>query len=340
MKVKLSEFIRVAMFVIFGAAITYVVYSSLTKLSVVKHDGYRIKAMFNDIKQLQIGDDVRLAGVRIGSLIDTYLDNDLAVTVLYIENKYKVPVDSTATILMSGLLGANYISILPGNSSEDVSAGEFIKTQATADLSSVLQRFSKIGKKLDNILGSADEASSSDAENKSILNPIGNFSSLVSDLGSFFNENREKLNSIISNTDTVTSALASGDGTIAKLINERGAYDELMGTMGEIKRAASSFDKLIAGFYGISDQIKSGDGVVSKLLYDKQMSDDLAAILKNIKSFSEKLNSPDSSLGKFISDDSLYIKAESAIEKVEKATDSITNAGPITAVGAAASALF
>ena len=345
MKVKLSEFVSVAMFVIFGAAITYVIYSSLTKLSVSNQDGYKIKALFNDIKQLQIGDDVRLAGVRIGSLIDTYLDKDLAVTVLKIENKYKVPEDSTATILMSGLLGANYVSILPGNSDHSVSAGGFIKTQSTADLSSVVQRFSKIGKKLDNILGSVEDGFSAstdatDSSNKHASNPIGNFSSLVSDLGDFFKENREKLNSIIDNTNSVTNSLANGDGTISKLINESGAYDELIATMNEIKNAASKVDKLMSGFDGISDQIKTGNGLVAKLLYDKKMADDFSDIMANIKDFSEKLNSPNSTLGKLVSDDSLYKKATSAIEKVEKATDSITNAGPVTAVGAAASALF
>ena len=152
MKVNYSDSIRVALFTFFGFFLMYIVYSSLTRLSVARHDSYHIKALFTDLKQLQVGDDVRVAGVRVGSVVQTYLNKDLAVAVLSIEKKYAIPEDSTATILMAGLLGANYVSIIPGDSSNPVQDSAFLNTKQANDVSVVVQKFSNIGDRLDQLL--------------------------------------------------------------------------------------------------------------------------------------------------------------------------------------------
>ncbi|MDR0647210.1 MAG: MlaD family protein [Puniceicoccales bacterium] len=336
MKTKLSDSLRVFSFVLFGIILMYIVYTVLTKLSIHKHEGYYLKALFSDVRQLQVGDDVRVAGVRVGNVINTYLDKDLAVAVFHIEKRYRIPEDSVATILMAGLLGSNYVSITPGNSHALLKDDAYVKTQQTSDLSSVVQQFSKVGKKLDRILGSVEEGLvGGDEKENATSNP-----SLLKELGDFFRDNRPKLSKIIDHCQDITHQLAGGEGTLGKLLMEEQAYNDLLSMMDSIRVAAHKVDGLLSRFEDLADKITSGNGLLGKLIADEKTSQDFDCIVKNMREFCEKLNNDHSTLGRIIGDDALYRKAEEALSKVEKAGDSISNAGPVTAIGVAASALF
>ncbi len=330
MKTK-YESIRVILFAVFGLFLMYVVYSALNNLSVSRHDSYNIKALFTDLKQLQIGDDVRIAGVRVGSVTHTYLNKGLAVAVLSIEKKYAIPEDSVATILMAGLLGANYISIVPGISTNMMDESGFLETQKVSDVSSVIQKFSSIGDRLNRILSGFDGSDEGDASGRP---------NLFQELGDFFHNNKDKLEKIVDNISEITGKISEGQGTLGRLINEDQAYNDLLDTMQSIKTAALKVDSILKNFDDISKNIKDGDGLLCKLISDEKTAQSFEEILNNIKSFSNKLNSENSTLGRIISNDDLYKQAEATLGKVEKAVDSVSNSGPITAVGAAASALF
>ena len=334
MKIK-TDNIRVMLFALFGLILTYVVYSALNRLSVSRHDSYNVKALFHDLKQLQIGDDVRVAGVRVGSVINTYLNKDLAVAVLNIEKKYDIPENSVATILMAGLLGANYISIVPGNSTKNLTEESYIETQAAIDISSVIQKFSSVGDRLDRVLSSFEGG---DSENSGSI--LGGGPGLFKEIGDFFHNNKDKLNQIVDNVANVTGKISNGEGTLGKRVCEDKAYEEFTGMIQSIRTAADKVDSMLKTFDDISKSIKNGDGLLAKLISDPETARSFDEIVKNVQEFSRKLNSDDSTLGQIITNDDLYKKAESTLGKVEKAVDTVSDSGPVTAVGVAASALF
>lgn len=324
------ETLKVLIFTLFGVALTFVVYQALNRLNVKDNrQTYLVYATFKDLKQLQIGDDVRLAGVRIGSVTDASLRWNLAVAMLSIDKKFSVPSDSIATISMAGLLGANYIAILPGNSRNPLQPNETLKTQNPIDVGAMLQKFGSVGERLDRILANVEE-------NFSKNNPLEG----LRDIGDFFRNNREKLSNVVDNCseitrniNTITQHITDGQGTLGKLIYDEHAYEQ--------------FNDMIQSLSDIAKNIESGQGLVGKLLYDPKTSQSFDALMnnfdtvvKNLKEFSARLNNEHSTLGRIISDDSLYKKAEAALDKVDGAVNSVSNSGPVTAVGAAASALF
>lgn len=322
--------IRVALFTFFGFFLMFIVYSSLTRLSVSRHDSYNIKALFSDLKQLQIGDDVRVAGVRVGSVTHTYLNKGLAVAVLNIEKKYTIPSDSVATILMAGLLGANYISIVPGPSKKDLEEGAYIDTQRVLDVSAVVQKFGSIGERLDRILAGFEGEDKGEGGKPNLFQAITNF----------FQDNKDKLNQIVDHVSSITSKISNGQGTLGRLIYEDQAYNDFLAMINSIKAAANNVDGMLKNFNDISKDIKEGDGLLAKLISDQEIAMSFKKLVNNLQEFSTRLNSADSTLGRIISSDDLYKKAESALDKVDRAVDGVANSGPITAVGAAASALF
>ena len=98
---------------------------------------YSINATFNRIDGIQIGSDVRLSGIKIGSVSKSSLNQTTyeAQLALIIDNSIKIPDDSSAKITMDGLLGSNYISIEPGGSEIYLSENDYLLyTQGSVDL--------------------------------------------------------------------------------------------------------------------------------------------------------------------------------------------------------------
>jgi phospholipid/cholesterol/gamma-HCH transport system substrate-binding protein len=153
-------------------------------------------------------------------------------------------------------------------------------------------------------------------------------------------ENRSKVGAITADLAHVTATIRRGEGTLGKLVYDESAYNNLTSTLTEIRQAATDARTFITSTQGIIDQVKSGQGALGALLYDPEAATNLQVTVKNLREVSDKLNRGEGTLGKLLSDDSLYIEAQSTIQKVNRAVDGLADQGPITAVGAAANALF
>ena len=106
--------------------------------------GYRVNAVFNDASGLAIGTDVRMAGVKVGTVIGQSLDTETfqANIVLEIDERIQLPSDSSARILPDGLLGGNFISLEPGAEEDLIPNGGRIEfTQSAINVVELLGRF-------------------------------------------------------------------------------------------------------------------------------------------------------------------------------------------------------
>lgn len=99
--------------------------------------GYEVMARFDRIDGLATGSDVRLSGIKIGSVTGQSLDTRTyqAVVRLNIDSAVKLPDDSSAKVATEGLLGGSYLSIEPGGSDAMLKSGGEIKfTQGAISL--------------------------------------------------------------------------------------------------------------------------------------------------------------------------------------------------------------
>lgn len=89
---------------------------------------YPVTAVFNRVDGLLEGDEVRLGGIRIGSVGAQSLDqNYRAVVTLNIDTGVGVPVDSAAAIHTDGLFGSKFVVLEPGVEETDLAAGDDIE---------------------------------------------------------------------------------------------------------------------------------------------------------------------------------------------------------------------
>ena len=106
-------------------------------MKIQNSDSYNVSALFNRIDGIKIGSDIRMSGIKIGTVVSQELDNSSfeAKVLMSIDTKILIPDDSSAKITSDGLLGGNYISIEPGGSDIYLLNNEEIFfTQGSVDL--------------------------------------------------------------------------------------------------------------------------------------------------------------------------------------------------------------
>jgi len=91
-------------------------------------DGYELEAEFGATGGLSVGDDVRISGIKVGRIVRQDLDpiTYAARIVISLDERIRVPADSSARITAASLLGGNYIELIPGADEEMIQPGEVI----------------------------------------------------------------------------------------------------------------------------------------------------------------------------------------------------------------------
>ena len=106
--------------------------------------GLRLSARFDNVGSIASGADVRIAGVKVGSVATTSIDpkSYQAVVKFFVQPDLKLPDDSSATISTGGLLGGSFVSVSPGGSDKILGdGGEITITQSAANLEDLLGKF-------------------------------------------------------------------------------------------------------------------------------------------------------------------------------------------------------
>ena len=105
---------------------------------------YPLTASFRSVEGITPGSDVRLAGVKVGTITSLTLNPDTFMADAKIEMKDGIllPEDSAIVISSEGLLGGNFVEILPGGALETLAPGSEIEdTQGAVSLISLLMKF-------------------------------------------------------------------------------------------------------------------------------------------------------------------------------------------------------
>lgn len=131
--------------VVLGIAAVFLAYAVLhSGRGEVSADGMLLTARFDRIDGLVNGADVRLAGVKVGTVTGTRIDAESfsAEVSMRIDRALRLPSDSSAEVTSEGLLGGKYVSIVPGGSETLLAeGGRITETQGSVSLESLLGRF-------------------------------------------------------------------------------------------------------------------------------------------------------------------------------------------------------
>jgi len=118
--------------------------------------GYSIEAKFENVEGILPGSDVKIGGIKVGSVLRQKVDPETyeAKIVIEINKDIKIPTDSSIKVASSGLLGTKFIKLEPGADDTYLQEGdEIMFTQSTIDLEDLIGKFIFNGKKKNNDTG-------------------------------------------------------------------------------------------------------------------------------------------------------------------------------------------
>jgi len=106
--------------------------------------GYELLANFDHIDGLAMGADVRIAGVKVGTVTNERIDPKtfLAIVTMMLRQDVQLSKDTGAAVTSESLLGGKYISLSPGGDETDLKPGQTITiTQSSISLEELLGKF-------------------------------------------------------------------------------------------------------------------------------------------------------------------------------------------------------
>ena len=129
---------------VLAAAVGFVIYAAQSTGLSANTATYDLKASFRSVEGIRLGSDVRLAGVKVGSItaLDLNPETYFADATVSVQNGLQLPDDSAILISSEGLLGGNFIELVPGGSDTNLEPGAEIEdTQGSVSLISLLMKF-------------------------------------------------------------------------------------------------------------------------------------------------------------------------------------------------------
>jgi phospholipid/cholesterol/gamma-HCH transport system substrate-binding protein len=327
---------RIGVFVAFALVVILIILESVGGFAFFKQ-GYKLHALFKNVQELKPGAEVRMAGVRVGNVQSIVLTNSQVMVTMNLnkdlEKKGEVKTDSTATIKFAGLLGQNFVSIDFGTpTSPALGNGQTIQTREQADLSQLMNKLDDVATGVQNLTKSFSGES---------------IEKLVGPLTDFVKHNDAALTATIGNMKTVSDKVARGEGTVGKLITDETLYNTTLNTISnfqstgtDIRDAVSQARLLLTNANDVVATVNRGEGTVGKFIKDDKVYREAEGSLTNLHQILQKINQGQGSVGKLVNDESLLKNVKLSLQKLDKATESLEDTGPLSVIGTMVNSLF
>ncbi|HZT21823.1 MAG TPA: MlaD family protein [Verrucomicrobiae bacterium] len=290
--------------------------------------GYRVSALFDSVQELKPGDPVKMAGVEIGRVENIALDltNEKVRVTMRLDPHAVVKTDSQATIKFTGLMGQNYVAIDFGSPSAPQAVnGAVLATVEQPDLSAMMTKLDKAATGIQNL--------TKDFTPDTINNLFG-------PLTDFIKQNSGHIGGAISNIEAITAQVASGQGTVGKLIYDPTFYNSAMDTVSNLQAAVTSAHTVLADAQQVILGVNRGRGTLGKLVTDDTLYNATTASMTNLNQILLKINQGQGTVGKLVNDQEFYKNAKLTLQKVDKAADGLEDQGPLSVLGIMANNLF
>ncbi|MBU4134039.1 MCE family protein, partial [bacterium] len=131
--------VKVGVFVAAGVLVTAICITILGKVQL--RPGYTFDVIFKDISGLSDDSPVRIAGVKVGKVIDFEITDDGAAKVkVWIENKYPVRHGCSVRVVSTGLIGTKYLQLSTGDpKASRIKSGETIEGISSVSIEEILE---------------------------------------------------------------------------------------------------------------------------------------------------------------------------------------------------------
>ena len=279
---KISNETKVGILAIVALTLLIVGFNFLKGKNVFSHEKH-LYAVFSDLGSLRKSNEVKMKGLPVGAVYEyTEIDKNLSGIIVTITMKrdVNIPKDSKATI-ESELLGATYLNIAQGGSTEYLKDGDTLQTDRTTSLVSdvkaqinpTLTRVRDAIDSLKMVLGGLNRLFEKDTKGN-IQDIIRNLKESTAGLNKLLNAESGALAATLENANSISANLKKNN-------------DSITATISSIKRAADKFSNLevqptvdsltasIVAFKNILTKFDTNQGTLGLLMKDRALYDNL-----------------------------------------------------------------
>ncbi len=287
--------------------------------------GYRLWAEFQDVGGLGKGAQVRVGGVRVGTVKEIRLEPDRVRVGLQIQPGIEVRENAIARLDFQALSGTRFVAIDLGTpSAKPLPPDATIQSEASAGISEMVNELQKVGVSVRDLTESLNE----------------NQDRLLTNVNQMLEENREGFGKTMTNLNGITEKINSGEGTLGKLLTDSRLYDEALAALAELRDSFGDIRQ-------VTGRLARGEGLLGHMLADDGLYEDLRETVaslnvtaQNFEFVSDQVRRGEGTLGKLVTDDALYAEAEGALKGVTRASQGIEDQAPISVLGTLIGTIF
>jgi phospholipid/cholesterol/gamma-HCH transport system substrate-binding protein len=291
-----SQKIQLGIFVIIGTLVFLAAIYFIGNKQNMFGNTSHLKAVFVNVNGLQLGNNVRYAGIDIGTVKEIEMINDTTISVkMIIDNTIMehIKTNAIATISSDGLVGNMIINIIPGK-------GEAPKVKNGG----IIQSYSRIGTDamLETLNVTNENAAMLTADLLKITQEItqgkGTVGMLIRD--TIMSKNLQETMNYLRITSKGTSESVA---RLNKLINELNRKDNVIGTLNDtvvanrmkkivinLEKSSNEIDKVVTNLNATITNVKEGKGAINYLSNDPKLVQQIDSTITNINKASIKLN--------------------------------------------------
>lgn len=280
----------------------------------------QVRAYMTTVEGLHKGAEVRLSGVKIGSVKDIKFNpkipteqnaKDNIEIVMEITGKLngveaieRIRTDSMAILKGAGVLGDNIIDITPGTTTkgQPIHDNDFIQSYANKSVGDIINASQTAMNNLNTITDNIKDVT---ANIKKGEGSIGRF---LKDDTIYTNLNKAVLQS-----EALLNSIRKGEGTAGKIISDPKLYNQANELVAQFKDSADQIKALLG-------EVNQGKGTVGKLLKDEEIYNRANALMNKFDATTQKLDNViakvergEGTVGKLVNEDKLYQEVRDAV---------------------------
>ncbi|HXY55136.1 MAG TPA: MlaD family protein [Nitrospirota bacterium] len=305
---KLSAEAKVGLLVLVGSIILLYMTFAVGKYEFGEKKGYTIQAIFDSVAGLDEKAAVRMAGVKIGTVERVVLSDSRAKVIMRIDPGVRIEHGAQAIVKTMGLLGEKYVDIIPpdrlrtndsgSGSVSDPPAAEQARYYQPGETIQKTASPSDVDKLVAQLSGIADDVKQVTASLRQVFGTERGTRSMEDILAD--------LRQTTANIKDFSHALRSDGTELVMRLNELTASlnsvvsenrDNLKVTMENIREASKNAEMALASIEDASRKIDRGEGTLGKLVTDESMYNSIDSAAKGISDYTSRVERLKTTIG-------------------------------------------
>lgn len=291
-----SQKIQLGIFVIIGTLVFLAAIYFIGNKQNLFGNTSHLKAVFVNVNGLQPGNNVRYAGIDIGTVKEIEMINDTTISVhMIIDNKIMehIKKNAIATISSDGLVGNMIINIIPGKgAAEKVENGDTIQSYSRIGTDAMLETLNVTNENAAMLTADLLKITQEITQGNGTVGLLIRDTLMAQDLKatmSYLRQTSKGTSESVANLNKLITDLNRKDNVIGTL-NDTVVANRMKKIIINLEKSSTEIDKVVTNLNATITNVKEGKGAINYLSNDPKLVKQIDSTITNINKASIKLN--------------------------------------------------